>query len=459
MARRTRGWLRSAVVCGALLAAAALSLPAAEQASARPYDPAPPPPVPPAEMLTQLQTYYRQTEAATESYNQAKQTADKQRAKAQEIDRQLADQRVAVAGAKDELGLMARQMYRSGGVSPYLSLLTGQTPQDFFGQRRVVQRAAEHQQDVLDELTSGEARLSALNTQAQKALDAAQHAQTVLAGKKTQVETHLKEVEAMLAGLTGVQIGELQTLEQQGVDQAQQDLLDSKALGADPALRAPSQPGDRAIAYAYQQLGKPYVWGAQGPDSFDCSGLTSQAWAHAGVTIPRTSEEQWARLPHVPLALLRPGDLVVYFSGASHVALYIGNGLVIQAPRPGAVVKVSPIAANPILGAVRPDLGKQPLKDYKARPVPKQAEEPLPIAVTPPKTAKQPKATKPAAPADPSAPSAPGKTPAPRAGAPKPVMTPDPTQRPDPAPGTPTASPTPTPTPTPDATPSGSPAP
>ena len=74
-----------------------------------------------------------------------------------------------------------------------------------------------------------------------------------------------------------------------------------------------------------------------------------------GRAIPRTSQEQWAELPHIALTSLRPGDLVVYFPKATHVAMYLGDGLVVQAPRPGARVKVSPIAANPLLGAVRPD--------------------------------------------------------------------------------------------------------
>lgn len=387
VARRTRGWIRSAVVCGALLASAALALPAAQQAAAQPYDPPSAPAVQLPALLTQLQTLYHQTETATESFNKAKEAADKQRAVAEKIDAQLADQRVAVAASRDTVGQMARQMYQDGGVSPYLSLLAGQSPQDFFGQKHVLERAAGHQKDVLGDLTSGEVRLNELNTRAQQALDKAQTAQATQAARKTQVETHLRQVEAMLAGLTGVQINELQSLEEKGVNKAQQDFLDSKALGDDKSLRAPSQAGNRAITYAFLQLGKPYVWGAQGPDSFDCSGLTSQAWAHAGVNIPRTSQEQWAQLPKVPLALLRPGDLVVYFSGATHVALYIGNGMVIQAPRPGADVKVSPIAANPILGAVRPDLGSRPLADYTPPAIPKQAERPTPfgtVSVTPP---------------------------------------------------------------------------
>lgn len=88
------------------------------------------------------------------------------------------------------------------------------------------------------------------------------------------------------------------------------------------------------------------------------------AWERAGTPIPRTSQEQWARLDHVPLDELRPGDLVVYFPEATHVAMYLGDGMVVQAPRPGADVKVSPIAANPVLGAVRPDPGGEPVLRY-----------------------------------------------------------------------------------------------
>ncbi|MEW1865547.1 NlpC/P60 family protein [Streptomyces sp. NPDC088194] len=395
VARQPSSWFRSAVVCGTLLAAAALSLPAAQQAAAQPHDP-PAGQVPLSTLLTQLQTYYQQTETATEAYNQAKETADQKRTAARKIDKQLADQKSAVADSRAQLGLMATQMYRNGGVSPYLSLLSGQTPQDFFGQRHVLGQMAQQQRSVLGQLTSGEAKLKTLNTQAQKALDTAEQAQTVAGTKQKDVQAHLKQVEQMLAGLTGVQIAELQKLEQEDTDKAQRELMDSKALGGDPALRAPSQAGDRAIGYAFDQLGKPYVWGAQGPDSFDCSGLTSQAWAHAGTVIPRTSEQQWAQLPHVPLALLRPGDLVIYFKGASHVALYIGDGLVIQAPRPGSYVKVSPIAANPILGAVRPDLGEQPVSGYQPRSIPKNAEQPLPIAAetkAPAKPSKKPSKT------------------------------------------------------------------
>ncbi|NUS16654.1 MAG: glycoside hydrolase, partial [Streptomyces sp.] len=328
------------------------------------------------QLLTRLQTLYQQTETATESYNQAKATADQQRAKARSLDGQLAAARARVAAGRDQVGLLARQLYRTGGLSPYMAMLSGESPQDFFGTLHIAQRTVGDQQAAVDSLTADQNRLTTLNAQAQKALDAAQVAQDRQAAQKTQVEANLRQVEALLAGLSGVQISELQALEEQGADKAQQEFMDSKALGKGAALRAPSKSGDAAIAYAFEQLGKPYQWGAVGPDSFDCSGLTSQAWAHAGVHIPRTAEEQWAKLPHVPMSLLRPGDLVIYFAGASHVALYIGNGQVVQAPHTGSQVKISPIAANPILGAVRPDLGAQPLADYTPRTAPGKATTP-----------------------------------------------------------------------------------
>src|SRR5688500_13739891 len=109
-----------------------------------------------------------------------------------------------------------------------------------------------------------------------------------------------------------------------------------------PSLVAP-----RAVSFARAQLGKPYVLGAEGPHSFDCSGLTQSAWKAAGISIPRTSQQQSASLVQVPVSKVQPGDLVIYKDGngvsSGHVAIYIGGGKVIEAPRPGAVVRTAPI--------------------------------------------------------------------------------------------------------------------
>lgn len=119
-----------------------------------------------------------------------------------------------------------------------------------------------------------------------------------------------------------------------------------------PVKAVPSSVGARVAAFAHRQLGKSYVYGGNGPGSFDCSGLTSAAWRSVGVSIPRTSQSQWHGLRHVSSPVV--GDLVVYYAGASHVAVYIGGGKIIEAPRPGLLVRTARLHSEPVLGYVRP---------------------------------------------------------------------------------------------------------
>ncbi|MYQ49702.1 hypothetical protein GTW40_32610, partial [Streptomyces sp. SID4985] len=101
-------------------------------------------------------------------------------------------------------------------------------------------------------------------------------------------------------------------------------------------------------------LGRPYVWGASGPSAFDCSGLMQWAYAHAGIQLPRTSQEQRFAGRRVSLAEARPGDLVFYRSDASHVAMYVGHGQVVHAPHPGAAVRFDPVGMMPVSWVTRP---------------------------------------------------------------------------------------------------------
>jgi len=127
-------------------------------------------------------------------------------------------------------------------------------------------------------------------------------------------------------------------------------------ISAVPASTTASPAAATAISYARQQLGKPYVWAGTGPDGFDCSGLTQAAWSAAGVSIPRTSEDQWADLPHVSTP--QPGDLVFFpgsdgtWSAPGHVALVIGGGQMIQAYGRGVPVEVSPLNGDGAGGIV-----------------------------------------------------------------------------------------------------------
>nr|WP_206210597.1 C40 family peptidase [Streptomyces sp. SID10362] len=315
-----------------------------------------------AGLLTDLQRLYREAERATETYNGTEERLRKQRAEVRRLDKELARARTSLHDSRGAAGRLARQQYQTrSDLSPYLRLLLARDPQHAIDQGHVIGRLARERVETVGRLAGDEKKAEELARRSREAL--ARQASLAERQEKERdgVRERLRAVEELLASLTPEQLAALAELEQSGVAEQQERFLASGALGDDAK---PSAEGDRAVRFAVEQLGKPYEWGAEGPASYDCSGLTSVAWERAGTPIPRTSQEQWARLEHVPLDRLRPGDLVVYFPEATHVALYLGDGMVVQAPRPGADVKVSPIAANPVLGAVRPDPGGEPVRRY-----------------------------------------------------------------------------------------------
>ncbi|MFI1696211.1 MULTISPECIES: C40 family peptidase [Streptomyces] len=306
-----------------------------------------------AELLTDLQKLYRQAEQATETYNATEEKLKERRAEAERLTAALARTRLSLQESRGAAGRLARQQYQtSTDISPYVRLLLARDPQHALDQGQVIGRLARERVETVGRLEGSERKADGLARRARAALDEQLTLTERRKKERDAVRRRLDDVEELLASLTPDQLTALARLERDGVAEAQEKLMDSGALSDD---RNPSTEGDRAVRYAVRQLGKPYEWGAEGPTSYDCSGLTSEAWRAAGSPIPRTSQEQWAELQHIPLAELRPGDLVVYFPEATHVAIYLGEGRVVQAPRAGEEIKVSPIAANPILGAVRPD--------------------------------------------------------------------------------------------------------
>ncbi|MEV5577404.1 C40 family peptidase [Streptomyces parvus] len=326
-----------------------------------------------AALLRALQTRYQAAEEASETYNATAEKLKERTVRLKKVNADLAKARSALEVSRGDAGRLAREQYQGRTeFSAYLRLLLAHDPQQALDQSHVVGRLAANRAATVDRLTDAARRADRLAAASRKALDQQKKLAARQKKQRDAVNGKLREVEGLLATLSEEQIDRLAGLEQQGVDKAQRELVASGALSS---TRPPTRQGGDAVAYAVRQIGKPYVWGAEGPDSFDCSGLTSQAWSAAGRTIPRTSQEQWKQLPRVPVSALRPGDLVIYFPKATHVALYIGDGLVVQAPRPGAKVKVSPLASNPLLGAVRPDPGGAPLSTYTRPELPEGARD------------------------------------------------------------------------------------
>ncbi|MET7638426.1 NlpC/P60 family protein [Streptomyces sp. NPDC005438] len=375
------GGPRWAVLAGALgLALLAVTAPAAPAPSAyaEPVPTVPGTSVPGsptvAELLSRMRTLYQRAEVASEAYNGTNEKLGRARAKYAKVDRQLRQARSRLGQARSRAGEMARQQYqgRATGFPPLVRLLLTDKPEDALRQGHLMKRAAGEQAATVRQLTYGERRLDRLTTKARKSYTTQRKLAERKKRQRDAVRGKLRDVQRMLASLTPAQLSAVRSLEQQRTRRAQRSLMGTQRLSGS---RAPSAQGEKALRYALAQLGKPYVWGATGPSGYDCSGLTSRAWASAGRPLPRTSQEQWRRLDRVPLSGLRPGDLVIYFPKATHVAIYLGQGRVVQAPRPGSRVKVSPLAANPVLGAVRPDPAARSVADYRPPRVPRGASE------------------------------------------------------------------------------------
>lgn len=330
---------------------------AAPTAPAVPAAPAAPTPQPGATSLEQvrkdIEELYRQAGSATDAYNLAESETKAQSEKIVEIANLVVAGQNRITALKGRAGAAARAQYRSGGLPVGAELALSENPSQFLdgaGRLRQGEKAAS---DLLSELDRTQADLR------QYATDAAAHWVTLEANRvkqetaKKQVEEKIKAAEELENKLEAEEKARLIQLEQEAQYKAQTAWLSTGAMK--DVKGTATDAGKRAVQFATAQIGKPYIWGAVGPDSFDCSGLTSKAWLAAGKGIPRTSQEQLRLLPKVAVKDMRPGDLIIYFDDASHVGMYVGDGAMVHAPRPGRHVTMAGAGSMPIKAVVRPD--------------------------------------------------------------------------------------------------------
>ncbi|KND26034.1 C40 family peptidase [Streptomyces acidiscabies] len=302
-----------------------------------------------------LDALYHDAAVATDAYNAAEEASKEQSATLVALAQRIVDGRERLAKLKDRAGAAARAQYRSGGLPDEAKLILSDDPSQFLDDAGRVAQGQKATKGLLAQLTTVQADLELY------ARDAAVQWQKLEAGRKAKaaaqkrIEQQIAAAKKLEAALQKEELARLAELERQAAQQAQTKWLDANTEVVAGSAAGASTQGAKAVAYALAQQGKPYEWGAEGPLSYDCSGLTSQAWAGAGKAIPRTSQEQWRQLKHVDIADMRPGDLIVYFSDASHIAMYIGEGRMVHAPRPGRTVTVAGAGSMPILGVVRPD--------------------------------------------------------------------------------------------------------
>ncbi|MGW4757682.1 C40 family peptidase [Streptomyces chartreusis] len=300
-----------------------------------------------------LEKLYHDAAVATDEYNAAEEAAEKQSAEIVSLAKKIVKGQEKLAELKKRAGSAAAAQYRSGGLPDEAKLMLSDDPRDFLDSAGRVIQGQRATKGLLGEMTRTQQDLE------QYASDASAQWQKLEAGRKAKaaaqkkIEKQIKAAEQLESQLEKEEKERLAQLEEDAARKAQTAWLDSGVL--DDIKGKASAQGRKAVEYATAQLGKPYEWGAEGPKTYDCSGLTSQAWASAGSGIPRTSQEQWKQLERIDIEDMRPGDLIIYNADASHVAMYIGDGAIIHAPRPGRTVTIAGAGSMRILGVVRPD--------------------------------------------------------------------------------------------------------
>jgi peptidoglycan DL-endopeptidase CwlO len=251
--------------------------------------------------------------------------------------------------AQTEVAQIAAATFEDTGATSIAGVLTSGDPSVVLQQGSLLVELSGNQDAETQQLLIDASTLSGVEQEQQRTEDGIASLKSQLSHHKNSLGRLIATEQATLASLTV----------------PQQRQVENNSIGANGSSKPQTYAGptsteaEKAVEFAYNQLGCPYVYGGTGPCNlgYDCSGLAQASWAFAGVAIPRDSYEQWAELPHIALSAIEPGDLLIY-NGEGHVAIYVGGGYIIDAPVPGQTVEKIPMNtpwyADSLDGAVRP---------------------------------------------------------------------------------------------------------
>jgi len=239
--------------------------------------------------------------------------------------------------AREDLQDSIVSQYEGQNLSAVGQVAVADDPHGFISSLSTMSAYNDLQAQLFDEFSTEAKALDLRRKATEQRAEEIEEKQEQLAEEKQTIEDRLTEAEDLLDRLKA----------------EEREALLTRGSVRMPSGVSASGAAAAAIRYAMAQVGDSYVYGAAGPNAFDCSGLTMMAFAQAGISLPHSSSAQYGVGRHVSSGDLRPGDLVFYYSPISHVAIYIGNGLIVHAANPGAGVRVSPVFSMPFAGATR----------------------------------------------------------------------------------------------------------
>jgi cell wall-associated NlpC family hydrolase len=337
-----RGTRRAVAVSAALLLASGLAALVTQAAGAQPQP-----------SITQVQATINsltgQFNKANQQYDQAEEQLTAAKSRLAQVNKQLAREQARYRAARKLVVQIADSAYEDSGSTSLAGLLTSGNPSEVLARAALVLQVAGTRNLETQAFLTDATQLAGVQQEQQRTEQGIAQLAGQMGKTRDHIATLLSKQKSILSSLTGAQLA-----------QVQQGTVGSGGGSTHAVYTGPTgTQADSAVAFAFKQLGCSYVYGATGPCTFgfDCSGLVMKAWAAAGISIPRDTYSQWAALPHIAESSIQPGDLL-YYNGIGHVAMYIGNGMIIDAPSPGQPVRELSMTeswyASSFDGAARP---------------------------------------------------------------------------------------------------------
>jgi cell wall-associated NlpC family hydrolase len=269
-----------------------------------------------------------------EQYNGLRIQLSQARTQAKVAQRTYAQDVVALSAGRLSIGQLAAQSYMNSGMDTTFSLLTSSNAQNMISRAAIMQQLQTQNSDRVGQMVAAVAAAQRAKASAQQQGKIASRLAAAMAVKRQAAQTKINLLNSKVFAKA---------------------MAVFKQTGNYPNINIPTANtiGAQALRLALTKRGDPYVWGAAGPSSFDCSGLVLWAYAQVGISLPHFTGDQWNMGVHVARADLQPGDLVFFYPDIGHVGLYIGNGLMVDAPNFGETVQVEPVMWDVYVGAVR----------------------------------------------------------------------------------------------------------
>ena len=318
-----------------------------------------------ADVRERVSTLYHEAEQASERVNDARIRLESAKGRLERLHDRVQDQRAEYRDVRDQVVATVRAQVQGETLATASQVLLSSDPDAFIHQMTTVDEYTMHQTELARRLEDQAAELDVREERAQRVVAAIETDRAALAEDEAEIEQKAAAAQALLDRLEEERREAREALRARQAAQVSRDAsrttsrtTSRTATSPAPEAAAPAAPvsgtAAAAVQFALAEVGDSYVYGAAGPDAYDCSGLMMMAWAQAGVALPHSSGAQMSSGTPVSTSALQPGDLVFYYSPVSHVGMYIGGGTVVHAANPSTGVNTAPVASMPIAGAVRP---------------------------------------------------------------------------------------------------------